>query len=614
MPEQSSLQNRIRFLAKARPVFPFPTGPAVLLLVLALAAGCASPPVPVRSGVPSDAPTPAALASSVPAAEHPAVPRLNRLIFTASPASLGEAWQIVGEIPDGGPRIQELRFLIRSLAEILYPEWALPGWSGREPEPPAGSPFPGILGEIRRGRYPRVAQQDASNLSLLFAPLSILFSAGPPDAALAGLNQVEALSGLSVMPPYLRGVIAERRGGTDAAISRYEEALRRDRSCYPAAVAKARLIMAGRPGEAVDLLEASLLVVPRSARVLALLAEGTARIGRREESARYLEQSLGIDPQQPGLLLLRARLLADEGRWREALLLMQAADAKTPPGHEKALLKAQILFHGTGDVRGALRALEPYAAECSGNPECAVLLGRLLLVSGERERGRAVLESLLDSGKPDPGALLLLLDDAVQQESYSRAQRFLEPLLDAAAPGEIGTPADGGGDPALPDLAYRTYAGLELFPKALPFAEDLYRANPDPKHAAWYARTLVAAGRRREAADVIVRGLAEDASREVRSDLLFLRSRVRSDPASSEQDLIASLFEHPANIETLLALADRSMHDGEYTRAYLYLRQAEAADPKNRIVQERLERAESVRNSRGRAPSSSRPVPSPGIP
>lgn len=124
-------------------------------------------------------------------------------------------------------------------------------------------------------------------------------------------------------------------------------------------------------------------------------------------------------PSAPAAVRERARVLADEGKLDEAHALCEAALAR-----DSLDLEAHLLLAAICQERGAIRpALEALRRAIYLAPDCAVahfLLGSLLLVQGDRERGRRSMDTvvrLLD-GVPT--------DEAVAGSDGLAAGRLLE--------------------------------------------------------------------------------------------------------------------------------------------------------------------------------------------
>jgi chemotaxis protein methyltransferase CheR len=105
----------------------------------------------------------------------------------------------------------------------------------------------------------------------------------------------------------------------------------------------------------------------------------------------------------PEPLCDRARALADEGKLVEAHALCETALARDPLDVETHLLMAAIC-----QERGAIpRALDAIRRAIFLAPDCAIahfLLGSLLLMRGDHERGRRSMDTvvrLLDGVPPD---------------------------------------------------------------------------------------------------------------------------------------------------------------------------------------------------------------------
>ena len=133
----------------------------------------------------------------------------------------------------------------------------------------------------------RAAAQN--ELSGRITAVDSLLSAGRTDAALARLNALEAEHGND---PLFGWQIRDRRG--------------------------LALLLAGRPKEALPLLEEAAARRPLEAAVHRNLADALRQLGRRGRALAEYTQAVELAPGDPGLRLEHAQYLAEFGMWREA--------------------------------------------------------------------------------------------------------------------------------------------------------------------------------------------------------------------------------------------------------------------------------------------------------
>jgi tetratricopeptide (TPR) repeat protein len=167
--------------------------------------------------------------------------RARELIGVASPASLHVAYaEIRASDAAKTERGLELAYTAFKILQIAYPH-ALDDLI--EVFPPAAGIGNRMFQEIEAGRYPEVETADVSYFTLLIPPLSILFTADVEveTRSLETIEQAMQVNPDSVLPVYLRGVIARRRGELVAAEGFFESALDKDSSCYPASVGAAEI-------------------------------------------------------------------------------------------------------------------------------------------------------------------------------------------------------------------------------------------------------------------------------------------------------------------------------------------------------------------------------------
>jgi predicted Zn-dependent protease len=117
---------------------------------------------------------------------------------------------------------------------------------------------------------------------------------------------------------------------------------------------------------------------------------------------------------------------------------------------------------------------------------------------------------------------------------------------------------------------------------AFSYAQELYRRDPTNEEGIIaYISALITQGRRDEAARMIDSRLDGMSGGVLRSRYLYLRSRTRNTEELMLNDLRASLFENPRNLNAMIASFEIFHGRNDERRALYYLRQALALAPDN---------------------------------
>lgn len=519
----------------------------VVLAALALA-GCASTSGP-RAGTPEK--KLAVLAQAL------------RLTEIASPASLTEAAGVLASQEVAGmPNTEDLASLGGALFKQLYPD--------------LNDPFPA------RKRPPSNGGANASDFFAKIIPaIALIFSAGPLDAALAadlnaGLAAADGLNPASVLPPFLRGLLLEREGGAGPAAARFqfEECLRRAPSFYPAAGRIVDSIIAGgaaaRELPLLEQLASSLPTAPLrySARARAALAAG-----QPQRAADAAAQGQLAAPDDPGFILLRAQAFEALGDWYQSLWLLDTILRLRPDQAAAAFMKARLLYDEQRDSEDAIGVLLEAEKRFPSDASFPELRGRILLETARSDEGVAALTRALSLEPGRISTLTLLLKQAVQARSWTRASSLLAQIPEPAR------------TPEHLQLGWQAASSLGDHALAISYAEALARVSPGAQPLVLEARSMVAAGRGSEAMQVVTKALAVADTPALRGELYVIRSTAGStDPL---HDLRSALLEDPNSVEALLAMSDLLVKQQEYRKAMEYVKRAAGLSPDNPGIMQR---------------------------
>jgi tetratricopeptide (TPR) repeat protein len=295
---------------------------------------------------------------------------------------------------------------------------------------------------------------------------------GRPELALAELDRAVALRppGALAVLYRTRARLHSRQGDAAAAARDLGRAAGHEGGAAAAAdrAEQGRLwLQAGRPAEALEVLDAALALQPGPA-VQRLRAEALARLGRPEEAVRALGRCL--EPGPEGLRAM-APLYRARGEWRARLgehagaaedytqaLALGARDAATLAARGWAYLALDAPVLALRDFEEALRG-DPASADArGGRGHAAVKLGRY-------SEGCRDAEEALRLGTPDARRL------------YRAARTFAQAALQA------------GSDGALPVGRARALAA-EYKERSLELLRRALDSLPPEQRAAFWARTV----------------------------------------------------------------------------------------------------------------------------
>ena len=512
---------------------------ALILTSLALA-GCATTAKPGASAKEKAARADAAVAKAL------------QLIEDASLPSLGEAADLLAsDDAAGGAKAAALNSLGSFLFQRLYPEV-------RDPFP-AGVPPPAD-GGVGASRF----------FAAAIPALIILDPGAKIDDALAGaltarLELAEQEKTYSVLPPYLRGLLIERRGGAATDVrALYEECLIRGPTFYPAGAKLAAIIIAaGKAAAELPRLEQLASLLPTASLRFAAQARAYLAAGKPQQAADAAAKGLLLSPDDTGFVLLRAQAFEAQENWYQSLWLLDALLKLKPDEPAAILMKARLLYEKERSTQEAMSLLLDAEGRFpleAGFPE---LRGRILIETGRADEGIALLTQALSLAPGRVSLLTLLLQWAVQGQRWNQASSWLALIPEAAL------------TPEHLELGWKVATGLNDHEQAIARAQRLELLAGGAHPLALEARSMVAAGRPAQGILVVDHALlAMEAAPAVRAELFVIRSTAGSnDPL---RDLRSALLENPDSIEALVGISTQLANQHEYRKALGYARRAAA--------------------------------------
>ncbi|MDR0374362.1 MAG: tetratricopeptide repeat protein [Treponema sp.] len=536
----------------------------------AIPSGNAVPP-PVPSGAPSNGGGIAA--------------EIRALVYSGIPSSLLKALDLIR-----ANNLSNGEFGRTMNAVIVYMlQWLYPGVQGQFPavSPPQTAVYTKILLGADKGIY-TAPPPNGDYLECVLPFLAFIRSvdSAPADparllASLPDLEKAVALHPNGVAPRYFTGFVYEKNGRFTEARAAYLQALAISKECYPASLGLARLMMGeGRSQDAEQTLSDALMVFPDNEDIKRQLAIMYYEMEDWPRADGAIAEIVRKNNKDGDFMLMYARTLIERGQFPRSQNQLDAYALINANDPNYLFLRARIQaegFHNRDAALNYLRALRnaPAALE----EDALVYMTKLLLESDKKEEqaeGKTILAGLLDKENPSLAVAELAVIDAIRRDTWEEARPYMRRLLD-----ERRSPADLMN-------AYMIERGLNNNVSALAYARELFQKEPSNVDAALvYISALIDTGRTAEAASLIDARIGAAPSGSVKSNYYYLRSRTRSGDEARLNDLRSSLFEHPRNLQSLIAMFDYYHRQGD-RRALYYLKQALAIDPDN----QRLKRYE----------------------
>jgi len=514
-----------------------------------------------------------------------------------TPSSIIEALEIIHARNLGGTEHGRIMNAINStVMRTLYPsvQVQLPPY-----DPPLVHMYSVILREAEQGIYtaPRPNSTDYLELVLPFLSMypgrsrnadgsrrsGTTERLAPPESFLAALPNLQTAAAFnedSVLAGYFIAVVYEQTGRTDDALRQYSHMWTSFPEFFPAPLAIARIMETQeRDEELLPLLSDTAARFPDNPQVMRQLALAHYRAGNWAAAEGAIDIVLERNSRNAEFLLMRAHILVQKRQFLKAQEVLDFYTSIAPASIFHQFLRAQVNAEGFNNREAALNDLRailqtpPTAATAHIYNEAMLYAIRLLISSphtADRTEGRALLAQLLNDPNPPPEVLALALDDALRQEKLDEARLYLNRLF-----AQRRSFQDVLAAVALERAQGNTQA-------ALAFARELRVIEPANEEATLaYIAVLIDSGAANAAVTLLESRLAAAPSGSLKSRYLFLRSRLSENEEQAQDDLRASLFEDPRNLDTLIALFELHHQRGDSQRAVHYLRQALALAPDN---------------------------------
>jgi tetratricopeptide (TPR) repeat protein len=497
---------------------------------------------------------------------------IRSLVEAGSPAALLEALELIrSRNLESGEFGRAMGAAIVHLMRKVYP-----GIPARLPvaDPPQTHAYTRIFRDVDRGSYIAPAAASRDYLELVLPFLALLAETRPDrfQSAEQDLLKARGINAESALAPYFLGLLQERTGGTDEAMSLYGEALRLAADCYPAALGQARILEArGARQEAISLLQDLVIRNPDNQPVKRQLAAAYyhARDWSRAETA--ITGVLQAEPRDNPMILARAHALVEQGKYLQAQAPLDAYGSVDPYNRLYLFLRARVQDRGYRNRDAALNYLRSILRTNPNDDEAAVYAAQLLMESNRGEdqtEGRELLARLMERNNPPPEVVNLAVQEAINREAWREAQSYLAPLLRSRRSSQ--------------DLlnAYTIERGLGNNAAALQAARELYEREPANEDGVIaYISALIDTGRQTEAKRLVDARLNAAPGGVTKARYYYLRSRLGASDDQILADLRSSLFEDPRNLDSLIEMVEVYHRRKDERRVVYYLRLALAIAP-----------------------------------
>lgn len=465
------------------------------------------------------------------------------------------------------------------LMRIVYPLETV-NWP--TPSVPDADPYIHSIRLARTGTYDYSAGT-SDFLSLVLPSLVLITAPSREDFhtdAERALQRAAEMNKKSVLPPFLQGLIAERRRDYTAADRLYRTAWELDDSCYPAGMAYSRtLIRQGRGEEALAIARELSSRYPSSLEFVRLSADAAFSLQDWDTADSLILEVLKKEPRNADYLLLRARILVERREYLNANALLDAYATTNKTNKNYLLLRARVAREWNRNPAAATSFLQEAVRLYPDDQEVLLSTAAISYQTGMAIQNRSARELVTTVLSKDPGnrnALILLVTDYIASGEWSRAVQTGEQLvaLDSSA--------------ASRELLVRAYLGSGQAGRAVRIARTLYRSSSRTDSlTGLYLQALVETGDM-DTAQTIIAERMPTASSSLKSVLYYHESRMISDPDRQLSVLRSSLLADPRNGNALFAMYQWYFNRSDYRKAQYYLKQVIALEPMNRRYTELL--------------------------
>ncbi|MFA6508336.1 MAG: tetratricopeptide repeat protein, partial [Treponemataceae bacterium] len=255
-------------------------------------------------------------------------------------------------------------------------------------DPPPTHAYTRILRDAERGAYTPASSQSTDYLEYVLPFLALLndMRSERLAAALPDLEKASRLGKNSVLDPYFRGIVAERRGMAEQAFASYEQARSFSAEAYPAVVGSARVSATlGKAAESVALLTSLAVRYPDNLLVKRELANAYYQARDWSRAANAVSEVLQRDPKDSRFILIKAHILTEQGSFTQAQPLLDAFSLVDSNNRLYLFLRALVQAEGYKNRDSALNYLRALLRTRADDEEALAYYTKLLLESNRPE-------------------------------------------------------------------------------------------------------------------------------------------------------------------------------------------------------------------------------------
>lgn len=475
---------------------------------------------------------------------------------------------------------KDLDYIAYRLMVLVYPYY---NQTAAPSGPLKSSPYPHIADMIEIGKIPEITEENTTFFTLLFSA-AVVFYSNSPEIIEQSHEIAVQLNTFSRDNPYaklIEGKVYELKGEWKKSFDFYSQVVSTEADCYPAKIGIARYYVEKKKySSAILLLEKLNTLYPEGKDISSLLVESYLDTGEIDKANQLLEDVLSRDPTDIDLALKRARLLLLSGQLEQAGKLITVYETEKGATGESINLRANISIQKRKYGK-AEKIIKSGLNNFPRNLSLQITFANLLIITNRFDAAEIYLQEQLKNNKNDPDLVKLLLISYIKQKMWKKASSLLEVLL----------------TPDVSDVILRyaveVYFNLGITDKALQYNKKLIQGQkPTIEDYSYRVRLLLGQNKKNEALQELSKWILSVQPSAQKSVLYYLMSLCTTNNEKQKEYLQKALFENLHNLKALLSLADLYTQQGEYRKAYRYLKQASLINPEDSDVKARLQKVE----------------------
>ncbi len=475
---------------------------------------------------------------------------------------------------------KELDYIAYRLMVLVYPYY---NQSAAPAVPLKSSSYPHIADMIESGKIPEITEENTTFFTLLFSAAAVFYSNSPEiiERSHEIAVQLNTFSRDNLYAKLIEGKVYELKGEWKRSFDFYSQVVNTEADCYPAKIGIARYYVEKKEySSAIPLLEKLNTLYPEGKDISSLLVESYLDTGEIYKANELLEDVLSRDPTDVDLALKRARLLLLSGQLEQAGKLITVYETEKGATGESINLRANI-FIRKRQYGKAEKIIKSGLNNFPRNLSLQITFANLLIITNRFDAAEIYLKEQLNGNKNDPDLVKLLMISYIKQKMWKKASSLLEVLLTSDASDVILR------------YAVEVYFNLGITDKALQYNKKLILGKkPAIEDYSYRVILLLGQSKKGEALQELSKWILSVQPSAEKSVLYYLMSLCTTNNEKQKEYLQKALFENLHNLKALLALADLYEQQGEYRKAYRYLKQASLINPEDSDVKARLQKVE----------------------